>query len=78
MAQAAGHILSGHGQLILFHRRQDTQVPLDTAGVVVVDIAVDHLDEGQLVSKAPALVALPLQDAPEALHWAVVNAVCYP
>ncbi len=48
---------------------------LDTAVVVVTDIAFDHLDKFLLAGKTPAIVTFPLQNAPEALHWPVVNTV---
>ena len=60
---------------MLLHRRQDTQIALHAACVVVADVAFNHLDQLLLAGKTPAIVAFPFQDAPEALHWAVVNAV---
>lgn len=50
---------------------------LNTAGIVVTDIAFDHPDELQLTGKTPAIVTLPLEYAPEALHRTVVDAVCH-
>ena len=42
-----------------------------------MDIGLDHLDELVLAGKPSAVIAFPLQNAPEALHRAVINAVCY-
>ena len=42
-----------------------------------MDIGLNHLYKLPLAGKPSAIIALPLQDAPEALHRAVINAVCY-
>lgn len=63
---------------MLFHRRQDTQIALDTSRVVIANILLDHLDKLVLAGKPSAVIAFPFQDAPEApeaLHRAVVNAM---
>ena len=65
---------------MLFHWRQDTQVALHPSGVVITDIALNHLDEillsGKPLSGKPlSVIAFPLQDTPEALHGTVVNAM---
>ena len=44
-AEAAAHSLCGCGQTVLFHGRQDAKIALDSAGVVVMNIAVDHLNK---------------------------------
>ena len=58
-------------------RSADTQAALEAAGVVVSDVAADHLYQGLPAGKAPAVVTFPLEDAPEALHGPVVNALAY-
>ena len=58
---------------MLFHRRQDTQIALDTSRVVIANILLDHLDKLVLAGKPSAVIAFPLQNAPEALHRAIVN-----
>ena len=60
---------------MLFHRRQDTQIALDTSRVVIANILLDHLDKLVLAGKLSAVIALPFQDAPEAFHRTVVNAM---
>lgn len=40
-----------------------------------MDIVSDHLDEVPLAGEPSAVIALPLQNPPEALHRAVINAV---
>ena len=60
---------------MLFHRRQDAQITLDTSGVVIMDIGLNHLDKFTFAGKPSAVIAFPLQDAPEALHGAIVNAM---
>ena len=60
---------------MLFHRRQDTQIALHPPGVVVMDIGFNHLDKFTFAGKPSAVIAFPFQDAPEALHRTVVNAM---
>ena len=59
---------------MFLQRREDTKISLHPAGVVIADEALNHLGQLMLAGKAPALVAFPLQNAPEALHGAVVDA----
>ena len=58
---------------MLFHRRQDTQIALHPPGVVVMDIVLDRLNKLPLTGEPPAVIAFPLQNAPEALHRTVIN-----
>lgn len=60
---------------MLFHWRQDTQIALHPSGIVITDIVFNHLDEVPLTGEPSAVVALPLQNPPEAFHRAVINAV---
>ena len=60
---------------MLFHRRQHTQITLDTSCVVIANILLDHLNKLVLADEPSAVIALPFQNAPEALHRAVVNAM---
>ena len=66
-------LLCGEAKRVLFHRRQDAQIALDTSRVVIANILLDHLDELVLAGETPAIIAFPLQNAPEALHRTVVN-----
>ena len=60
---------------MLFHWRQDTQIALHPSGIVITDIVFNHLDEVSLAGEPSAVIALPLQNPPEALHRAIINAV---
>ena len=60
---------------MLFHRRQDTRITLNTSRVVIANILLDHLNKLVLAGEPSAVIAFPFQDAPEALHRAVVNAI---
>ena len=60
---------------MLFHRRQDAQIALDTSRVVIANILLDHLNKLVLAEEPSAVIAFPFQDAPEALHRAVINAM---
>ena len=77
LARVAGRFLCCHGKLVLFHGRQDAEVTLQAFGVVVEDVLLNHLYERFPVSKAPAVVAFALEDAPKALHRTVVNTLGY-
>lgn len=50
---------------------------LYTPGIVVTDVAFNHPNQFLLTGKASAIIALPFQDSPEALHRAVVDAVSH-
>ena len=60
---------------MLFIRRQHTKISLDSFRVVIADIAADHIDQILPAGEAAAIIPLSLQDTPEALHRAVINAV---
>ena len=63
------------GKACAFHRRQDAQIALDTSRVVIANILLDHLNKLVLADEPSAVIAFPFQDAPEALHRAVINAM---
>lgn len=50
-------------------------IALDTSRVVIANILLDLLDKLVLAGKPSAVIAFPFQDAPEALHRAVINAM---
>lgn len=60
---------------MLFHRGQHAQITLHPSGVVIMDIGLNHLDKFIFAGKPSAVIAFPLQNAPEALHRAVINAM---
>lgn len=62
---------------MLFQGRQDTELALHPSGVVIMDICLNHLDKLTFAGKPSAVIAFPLQNAPEALHGTVVNAMRY-
>ena len=62
---------------MLFHRRQHAQFTLNPSGVVIMDIGLNHLHKLVLAGKPSAIIAFLLQNAPEALHRAVINAMRY-
>jgi len=45
---------------VFLHGCQDAEVSLNPAGIVVTDIALNHLDELLLACKTPAIIAFPL------------------
>ena len=53
-------LLGSKAKLVLFHGCQDAKVSLDSAGIEVTDIALNHLDELLLAGKTPAIIAFPL------------------
>ena len=62
---------------MLLHRSQHPQVALNSPGVVIADVAHNHLHKFLLAGKTPAIIAFPFQDAPETFHRAIVNTVCH-
>ena len=63
--------------LVLFHRRNNTQIALHPLSVVIVNVIPNHLNKFLLGSKSFAVIFLALQNTPEALHRAIVNATGY-
>ena len=59
-----------------FHGRQDTELALYSASVVIADEILNHIDQSFLAVEPLTVVAFPLEDTPEALHGAIVNAMC--
>ena len=56
------------------HGCPDTQPTLEAAEVVIDDVTLDHTDQFLPAGEASAVVPFPLEDPPEALHGAVVDA----
>ena len=56
--------------------RHQMQIPLDSFIVIVAYVVLDSIDHVFPRRKSSSIVLLALQDAPEALHWPVINAVC--
>lgn len=73
--QVAGRFLCSETQPVLFHRCQYAEVALNSPGVVIANVAHNHLDKLLLAGKTPAIIAFPFQDAPETFHGAIVNTV---
>ena len=59
-----------------FHGCQDTELALYSASVVIADEILNHIDQSFLAVEPLTVVAFPLEDTPEALHGAIVNAMC--
>ena len=70
-------LLGRKAKPVFLHRRQNTEVSLYPAGIVVVDVALNHLDEFLFAGKPSAVIAFTFQDAPKSFHWAVVNAMAH-
>ena len=49
-------LLCGEAKRVLFHRRRDAQIALDTSRVVIANILLDHLDELVLAGETPAIL----------------------
>ena len=60
---------------MFFHRCQDTKIVLNTLYVVIANIAMNHLGEAVFAGKPFAIIAFPFQNAPEAFHGTVTNAM---
>ena len=60
---------------MLFHRREDAEIALNAPVVVVTDVILNHINQFFLGGITFAVIAFPFQDAPEAFHRAVVDAL---
>lgn len=63
----AGRFLCSKAQLVFFHRRQHAQVTLYSSGVVITDVALDHLHEFLSAGEAFAVIAFPFLKCPRIL-----------
>ena len=73
-----GVVSLGGKEGVDLQRGADTQTALKAGGIVVGDISSDHVRQGLPAGEPPAIVAFPLEDAPETLHGAVVDAFAHP
>ena len=64
-------------KIVLLHGRENAQISLYTMVVVVAYVVLDHIDQLFLAGETLAVIALALQDAPEAFHRSVVDALGY-
>ena len=62
--------------LMELDRRHQMQISLDSFIVIVANVVLYSIDQVFPGRKSYAVVLLALQDAPKALHWTVINAVC--
>ena len=70
-------LLGYKAKSVFLHRRQNAKVSLYSASIVVVDVALDHLNKFLFAGKPSAVIALTFQDTPKSFHWAVVNAAAH-
>ena len=67
--------LCGKIHLMLFKRCENTQTSLQSPGIIVENIIIDHSHQGFPAGNAFAILTLTLQATPEALHRPIVNAL---
>ena len=53
------------------------QIPLDSFGVIVADVVLNSRNQILPGRESPSMVLFALQDAPEAFHRTIVNAVSH-
>ena len=58
---------------MLLHRRHDAQIALHAPIVVVTNETLNHVNKSLLAGEPLTIVALTLQNAPESLHWSVID-----
>ena len=63
--------------IVLLHRCQNAQIALYSAVIIVVDIILNHLDKLSTVCELSAVIRGALENAPEAFHLTIVNALVY-
>lgn len=61
-----------------FHGCQNAQPTLEAAEVVIDNVILNHTHQRISAGKVTAVVSFPFENAPEALHGAVVNAFSRP
>ena len=71
--QANSH-LSSEVHLMLFHRSEYTEVPLEPFSVVVLNEVLNHSNQTGSVSEAYPIIPLAFQNSPKAFHRSVINA----
>jgi len=62
---------------VFFHRSQDAKIALHPFSIIVENVVFDHIDQFLSTHKSPAIIAFPLQNTPETLHWPVVDTACH-
>ena len=73
-----GGFLCGQIELhMLFHRRQDTEIALESHGIVVADVILNHIYKAFPVREFVSVVPFTLENAPESFHGPIVYAVCH-
>ena len=75
VAQAAGRFLCGKEKVVLLKGCENAQIALHTPIVIVADVICNHPNQVLLAGKASTVVSFALEDTPETLHRAVVNAL---
>lgn len=61
--------------LVELNRCHDIQAALKASVIVEVEVALNHLHKLLPAGELASVVALPLENTPEALHRAIVQAV---
>ena len=62
---------------MLFYRRENAEAALQPLRIVAANVFFNHLHKALTVSKPFAVIPFPLENPPEALHRAVVDAVSH-
>lgn len=70
-------LLGGKAKPVLLHRCQNAEISLYSTGIVVVDVALDHLNKFLFAGKSSAVIAFTFQDTPKSFHWAIVNTMAH-
>lgn len=60
---------------MLFKRCENTQTSLQSPGIIVENIILDHSHQGFPAGKAFAIITLTLPDTPEAFQRPIANAL---
>lgn len=59
---------------MLFHWGENTEIALESPGIVVVNVILNHLHQALAVSKFSAVVSFTLKDSPESFHRTIIYA----
>ena len=60
---------------MLFHGCQNSQAPLYTTVIIVINVGSNHVHEFLFAGETLPIVAFPFQNPPESFHGTIINAV---
>lgn len=63
---------------MLLKRGEYAKAALESPGIVISDVVLNHPDQFLSTGETPPIIAFPLEDAPEPLHRTIINTLAHP